>query len=189
MRKNSIKFYQKKENKFYISENIDSPFVYGTFHSYIVIPESFINQLSEKEIKIIIMHELVHVKRFDNLIKLFWIMALSLHWFNPILLFSYKLFQKDVEISCDEKVLSFFKTDIRKLYANLLISSLEKQNVKFNIGLLGFGESDVKGRVNSIMNYKKRKLSIIIACWICVSVFASIFLTNCTELSELKFKQ
>ena len=69
---------------------------------------------------------------------------------------SYILAQKDMELSCDARVLSLSQEDIRKAYANSLINIATKQNVFLQAGLLAFGEKDIKSRVKGVMKLKIR---------------------------------
>ena len=81
--------------------NINSPLTYGWLDPVILLPFSILNNLSEAEIKAILLHEIAHIERYDYLVQM--LINLS-HWvlyFNP---FSY-MFLNSIslqrELACD----------------------------------------------------------------------------------------
>ncbi len=72
-------------------------------------------------------HEYVHIRRLDMLTKLIMIAAVCIHWFNPLVWVMYILFNRDLELSCDETVVCRFGMDIKSVYATTLISMEEKK--------------------------------------------------------------
>lgn len=133
-------------------EDVDTA-VYGIFKPTIVISNKNISQ-----IKHIVIHELVHIKSFDNLKKLFGEIVVSIHWFNPIVWISRHYFQKDIELACDEKVISFMGYEERKAYAQSILffaSEHRKMGVK---SFASFGQSPVKGRIKNILLLKKQSI-------------------------------
>lgn len=164
--------------KVYISDRVNTPVVCGLIKARIIIPSDLAQSLSERELKHILVHELVHIKRFDYLFKPLFVLALCVHWFNPIVWLSFILFQKDMEMSCDEKVMSVFENDIRSEYATSLIKLAAKQNVFLNGGLLAFGESNIKSRIKGIMTFKKPKFLMGILVVIILVVTSVVLLTN-----------
>ncbi|NLZ49668.1 MAG: DUF4825 domain-containing protein [Clostridiales bacterium] len=174
--KQQIKFHRNV--KVYTSDKINTPLVCGLLKPRIILPLEIINQCSKMELSHFLCHELVHIKRFDYIIKPLTFLALSIHWFNPLMWFSYILAQKDMELSCDATVLSLNKEDIRKSYANSLINIATKQNVFFQAGLLAFGEKNIKSRVKGIMKFKRTKLWMSIIGIVIIVILSLLLLTN-----------
>ncbi len=90
------------------SDKIRSPFILGLVNPRIYIPFG----LEEREQSYILRHERYHLKRMDHLIKPISFCILALHWFNPLAWLAFLLMTKDMEMSCDEKVLTETGTDI-----------------------------------------------------------------------------
>src|SRR3712207_5765212 len=153
----------------------------------IVLPLSLVESEDKLAIKYIITHELVHIRRFDNIIKILAVFALCMHWFNPLMWISFILCQKDMEMSCDEKVMEIFDEDIRRDYATLLINLSVKQNMLINSGILAFGESNIKSRVKSIMKYKKSTKRVIVIAGIVILALVGSLMSNAEiKMSENK---
>ena len=53
----------------------------------------------------ILAHERAHIRRGDPLWKAFSFLALSVHWFNPLVWLMFVLFGRDLEMACDEAVI------------------------------------------------------------------------------------
>ena len=171
----------KRNIKVYAFDGIKSPLVYGLIKPKIVIPTSMVEQIHREETKHILTHELIHIKRFDNIFKFIWSMAIYIHWFNPLVWLSAKKFTEDMELSCDEEVMKIWNKDIRKDYAESLINIADKQNFSFQEDFIGFGETNIKTRIKNIMKYKKPKTFTTLV-GIVLLVFAVIVtLTNKKE--------
>ncbi|WP_206458349.1 M56 family metallopeptidase [Anaerovorax sp. IOR16] len=169
----------------YVSDQIESPFVCGILRSKIILPSFlFLKEDYEKELQHILLHEMVHIKRFDFILKPLAYIALIIHWFNPVMWFWFYLASKDMEMSCDEKVIKISRLDQRESYANTLLEISMKQNNLFAEGLLGFGESNIGERVKNIMKYKKPKMWVIAASILIIAIFGIVLLSNPMDDSE-----
>lgn len=107
------------------TNRVASPTLLGMFQPKLLIPESAILTLSSAEFRFVFLHELSHVKRSDIAIN--WIMSvlLSLHWFNPLLWYTYRMMREDQEIACDASALGRIKPEESKDYALTIIKLLE----------------------------------------------------------------
>lgn len=174
----SEKLKLKRKVQIYTSNRLYTPVVCGLIKPRIILPLALAQDCDEIELTHIITHELVHIKRFDYLLKLISMLALCVHWFNPVIWLSFTLSQKDMEMSCDEKVISVCDNDIRREYAASLIKLAVKQDVLLNGGLLAFGESDIKSRIKGIMKFKKPKLWLGASAIIILIAIGAVLLTN-----------
>ena len=167
---NKVKFAVKKENNIYYCDNIASPFVLGFIRPKIYIPF----RLDKSDEEYIILHEKYHIKRKDTILKLLSYILLCIHFFNPFVWVSYYLFEKDMEMSCDEKVIQLLGADAKKKYSSLLLSFAMNKRHKIP-SPVSFGESGIKSRIKNILMFKKPKTAAgIIAVLICVIVFITL---------------
>lgn len=70
--------------------------------------------LTEEEKSYVIAHEQAHINHYDNIWKPFGYMILSLHFFNSLCWVAFKLFTKDIELACDERVIRNFSIKDKK---------------------------------------------------------------------------
>ena len=164
-------------DKVSLSEFFKTPVVCGLIRPKIILPMNF-DLDDEAKIKSVISHECTHIRRGDNLWRLLATFTLYVHWFNPLVWICYNAFIRDMEVSCDEAVLSGAKNDIRTEYAESLVALAGNGTNPLYGGVLSFGECAVKERVKCIMNFKKTTLLIVIICLAAAAALGVIFLTN-----------
>jgi beta-lactamase regulating signal transducer with metallopeptidase domain len=152
------------QDNIYRAENLKTPFVLGYIRPKIYIP----SDLSEEEKSYIILHEQVHIKRLDHIAKLIAFLILCVHWFNPLVWVAFILMSTDMEMSCDEKVLKAMNEDVKKPYANTLLSLAAGRHI-LNGSPLAFGEGNVKGRIKNVLNYKRPRFWIVLCSIIIVA--------------------
>lgn len=136
-----------------ILDRVAAPITYGIFCPRIILPKAM--DFTDKDmLGYVLKHEMIHIKRRDNLWKFLLIAAFCLHWFNPFVLIMYFLMNRDMEIACDEGVISSMGKKDRQKYAMALVTLAEKRAFSPVI-CSGFGESAVSERIRRIMDYKK----------------------------------
>ncbi|HLR35695.1 MAG TPA: M56 family metallopeptidase [Tissierellales bacterium] len=172
---NIIELLNGKNIRIYTVEWIDTPVVCGVFNPKIIIPTYITKDKNKDILKAVLLHEVVHIKRKDNLIKLISIFIACLHWFNPIVWIALVLYHTDMERACDEKVMQITKGKFKKKYAEALLSfTVDKSNI-IAASTIAFGESNVKKRIKRVLKYKKTKF--IAKSATIVIFFSVLFLT------------
>lgn len=155
------------------SENVRSPFVFGILRPRIYLPF----QIAEQNIEYVIAHEQAHILRKDHWWKPLGFFLLTIHWFNPLIWLAYILLCRDIELACDERVIKLMDNERRADYTQALMSFSVRQR-KIAGCPLAFGETAVKKRIKSVMNYKKPAFWLIVLA-VAVCVFAAVcFLTD-----------
>lgn len=154
-----------KKGNVYESEYVSSPFILGIVSPKIYIPFG----LDEQTCQYVIAHEKCHLARYDYYVKAFAYILLAVHWFNPLCWLAFMLMSKDMEMSCDEKVLAEH-TDIKKDYSKALLSFAVKSRV-YAVTPLCFSENNVKKRIVNVLKFKKPKLVFsVLITFLCVFV-------------------
>lgn len=164
----------KRHVRVKVSDRIDSPLTYGIFRPVVLLPKS-IYKCDEKTVEYILAHEFTHIKRFDALYKLLAVIAVSLHWFNPLAWVMFVLSSRDMELSCDEEVVLGKDGSGRKReeYALTIIEMEEKRS----LGALasGFGGSSVKERIKAVMTIKRTSAAGKAAAVLLVAIAFTVF--------------
>lgn len=158
------------------SDKILSPMTYGLIKPVILLPKT-LNSQNENRLNYILAHEIVHIRRRDVLIKAVLVFTLCLHWFNPLVWLMFYLFNRDLELSCDEIVVRKFGQQTRSDYAMTLISMLENKNRLLSL-THGFSRNAITERIKAVMRsreftYNRSIISLLLV--------ASIFLTLATS--------
>lgn len=163
------------QENIWLCDHIDTPFILGVIRPRIYLPSN----MNEQDIEYVIAHEKAHLKRHDHWWKPLGFLLLTVYWFNPILWIAYILLCKDIELACDEKVIKDMGTEIKKPYSEALINCSVPRKM-ISACPLAFGEVGVKGRVKSVLNYKKPAFWIIVVAVVACIALSVGFLTNPT---------
>ena len=155
------------------SESVVSPFILGIFKPKIYIPFG----MDEETQSYVVSHEAAHIKRRDHWIKPIGFLILAVYWFNPLVWVAYTMLCRDIEIACDEKVISLMNGEERKEYASALLDCAVNRR-RIAACPLAFGEVGIKERIKGVMNYKKPAFWVIAVAVIACIVAAVCFLTN-----------
>lgn len=161
------------QNGVFLCDRISTPFILGVFRPRIFLPSS----IDETDIPYVLAHENAHLKRRDHLWKPLGFALLSVYWFNPVLWVAYILLCKDIELACDEKVVRDLGVVCKKPYAEALIRCSVSQRTLAACPL-AFGEGSVKGRIKTVLHYKKPAFWVLAVSIVAAVVLSVCFLTN-----------
>ena len=164
-------------------DEAESPMIIGFIKPVLVLPKE---QYNSEDLFFILKHELVHFKRGDVYLKLLFVTANAVHWFNPIIWIMQKEAVIDMELSCDERVTQGTSFELRKAYTETLLSMLHKQCVRKTVLSTQFygGKKIMKKRFKNILirNRKKNGISILI-CAVVLSITLGM-LVGCSVTKE-----
>ena len=161
------------EGNVFESERVASPFVLGLIRPRIYLPFG----LDEGAREQVLTHERAHIARGDHVIKPLGWLILAVYWYNPLVWLAYALFCRDIELACDERVIRRLPVSGRADYSQALLD-LSRPHHGVGACPLAFGESAVKGRVKSVLTYKRPAFWLImLAALLCIGA-AVCFLTD-----------
>jgi len=93
-----------KKISLYGKISIAQPCTIGILKHYILIPSLLVNQLNETEMKAILRHECMHMKRNDVPLKAAMQVLSCLNWFNPLFSILRNSLYDWIEVGCDEEL-------------------------------------------------------------------------------------
>jgi Zn-dependent protease with chaperone function len=117
-------FSSRRPVKLCVSSDVAVPAAIGFFQSAIVFPAGLFPRLSAEEIKVILLHELAHLRRWDDWTNLGQKIVKAVFFFHPAVWWIENRLTLEREMACDDIVLA--QTASPRAYASSLISFAEK---------------------------------------------------------------
>lgn len=166
----------KTEDGAWTCPELDTAFVLGILKPRIYLPAG----LKEPERGLILAHEHGHIARGDHWYKPVGYCVLAIHWFNPLVWLAYLCLCRDIEMACDERVVKGMDLADRKNYATALLNC-GGHTARIAACPVAFGETSVKQRIVSVLNYRKPGFWVMVA-----AVVALVFVVACLMTSPVK---
>ena len=172
-------FGLKRKVEIYINNNLKTPLTFGILKPKIILQDHIL--ADEKLLDHVLIHELMHIKKFHILLNHLVNIVACLYWYNPILWLSLKYIDQDIEINCDKLVVQQLGDTIknRKEYCISMLKLVERGIYENNLYLKLNPNIE---RMEIIKIWKKTLLgliSFILAFALSLPVFA-----NVTDLSQ-----
>jgi bla regulator protein blaR1 len=132
------------------------PAVFGLFRPSILLPEPLLSGTPLEQVKLVLAHELIHVRRGDVFAGKLQLVAQLIWWFNPLIWWANREVCRERERCCDEEVVSGIGCK-PAIYARTLLSILEqKGRLRSLVAIPGVRALEVTSlRLESIMRYTK----------------------------------
>lgn len=140
---------------------------YGVLFPKIIIPKDVLSRFNTKQLEHILLHELIHIKRYDVLFNFLGMIVCIIHWLNPFAWYVFFRSKKDCELACDEGVLHYLTDKEYIEYGRTLIDMLEfcsEQNRYQPVvsKALINDRSEANARIVQISNFTIKRKSVII---------------------------
>lgn len=150
----------------------------------IILRKDIARQLSDQELRVVLCHELTHIKRKHHLSQRIYEIVTALYWFNPLVWIAKSEFSYICELDCDNNTIDSIggQTNTQG-YTTAMLHLMELSSAAGNpafgkIGALAFLLA--KQRFTNILHKqsKKRFAVMIIAVAVCATLTISLALTT-----------
>ncbi len=156
-----------------LSDKTTTPMTYGIIHPVILLPMGM-DLSDQKQLKYVLMHEYIHIRKLDNLLKGVSSVAVCIHWFNPLVWVMNRFLSRDIELRCDETLLKHCEGDCRAEYALTLIDLEDKRRRSLAVGT-AFAKEPAEERITAIMKYRRATPLSAIAMVLCITMLCAAF--------------
>ena len=153
-----------------VSSRIASPLSYGLLHPVILLPKG----MNRDGLLFVLEHEMMHIRALDAWRKLLVLAALCLHWFNPAVFLLFLLVNRDMELLCDERVLSQRATSSKRAYALTLLEMEAARSAAPTMSC--FRMTGIEERIFAMKNIRKNTplTRLVAGSLVAASCFAMI---------------
>jgi len=145
-----------------LSEQRHMPMTWGVFVPVLLLPAAAVSWSMERR-RMVLLHELAHIRRWDCLTQLLGQLARAVHWFNPLAWLALYQLRSEQERACDDVVLNHGASPVD--YASELLSvtaRLPRSTWDGAVALAMSRTSRIEQRLNAILDARseRRPLSV-----------------------------
>ncbi len=158
-------------DRLWLCDWVESPFVLGLFRPRIYLPSG----VEERDILWIEAHEEAHLRRGDPWLKLTAFLLTAIYWFQPLVWVAFFLYQRDLELACDEQASRNYNLEARNEYINALVRASIPERFVW-CAPLGFGSAPLRKRIQAIRQPPKCSRWLLSLA----ALFSVIVLVACT---------
>ncbi len=170
----------------------------GIIDPVIVLP-SDCDEWPASRRRLVLSHELAHVKRWDTLIETFVLLTTIVYWFNPFVWYAVRRLRIERETDCDNAVLrtGAKPSEYAELLMNIAADLSASTTPAWQLSTISQG-SNVKDRLMDIMNQRvnrtrgSRRSAIVtgvLALSLVLPISTSSLWSNATSQTDDKAKQ
>lgn len=140
----------RRQIRLMVTPAVSGPGVWYVWRPVIVMPEGIADQMDDGELEAVLMHEMSHVERRDNLAGNLQRFLCCVLWFHPLIWLIDRRLLSEREQACDDMVIRLGGAP--SAYASS-IAKVCRHCVGWNVaGLSKFAGSDLKKRIERIVS-------------------------------------
>ena len=168
------------------------PATCGILRPRIILPQGLLDRLSSAELRLVFLHELVHICRQDVLVDQLVGFITILHWFHPVAWASRYFLRRERELACDAAVLNLASPKATVDYGHVILKTIETVQCAASlpgfVGMFGRGPfSLLQRRIYLIAAYRRPTWTQALAGFALFAAFALGGLTDAqTKAPTLK---
>lgn len=151
--------------------------VYGVFRPVLLISPSSFEALTEAQQRHVLLHELSHIRRRDNLVCAGATVLNIIHWFNPLVWVVFALMRRDIEVQCDAHVFRGLPSAERADYAGTLLKLAGPVQTPRLAPALFISKANIKRRIVMVVKHRNKSALFTVIALILTVVVA---VTGCT---------
>jgi beta-lactamase regulating signal transducer with metallopeptidase domain len=175
------------------SDRLKAAITFGILKPVVVLPADCDDWPASRR-RLVLSHELAHVKRWDTLTEMFALFATILYWFNPFVWFAVRRMRIERETDCDNAVLKtgVKPSDYAELLMNIAADLSASPKPVWQLSTIS-QSSNVKDRLMDILNSNVNRASGsrrsviligILAMSIVLPISTSSFWTNASSQTK-----
>jgi len=116
--------------------DLPAPALFGLFRPTLCLPEETRSSLNNDQLRMIMIHEVMHLRRRDGILSWLFTVVQAVHWFNPIARFALGRVANYREQACDAAVRRLTLPEERHTYTDLLLQFASQPRTA-SLGLVG----------------------------------------------------
>ncbi len=142
------------------STEVEAPSIIGFFHPRLLIPTWMLGKLTSTDLQHVAMHELEHLRRYDDWMNLLQKIALVFFPLNPALLWFDKRLGLERELACDDRVAKMSATPFEYARCLIRLTEFREARRRFQLALHAWERrSELACRIRALLAPARRNSS------------------------------
>ena len=163
-----------------LTEDSMSPAVCGLFRPVILLPQSLVKKLSAEQLRAVLLHEAIHLRRGDVWVNCAQALLQIIYWWHPLLWLANARIRRVREEAVDDAVMLALRDDA-EIYAPTLleVAKFAFRRPLASLGLVGILESRsaLQQRIERLMDFHApRKAGLTIVSILGILAFSAVAL-------------
>ncbi len=157
------------------------PATWGVMRCCIIIPHEFLATISLEDLRLLLLHELIHVRRLDLLMDRTASVIAAVHWFNPVAWIALACLRRERELACDAGLLDRVSSDAAYQYGHLILRIVKTMAPHAappaTVGIWGWNtQASLQRRIHMIAAHRKPDLlgTTLAATLLCLLVVGGL---------------
>jgi beta-lactamase regulating signal transducer with metallopeptidase domain len=140
-----------------ICDRLAMPVLIGIVRPLILLPPIALSGWSAEQLEMILLHELAHLRRWDNLVNLLQRVVESLLFFHPVVWWLSGWVRLERELCCDRLVVERLGQPVA--YAEMLVA-LSGTSGRQHQAMLAMADRHVLTRIRRLLNLEERSMKL-----------------------------
>lgn len=148
----AAQFHLPRVPRICTTKSCRAPLTFGILRPTILLPDDL--PAGSERFRLVLAHELAHIRRRDCLRKRLLTLCLCVYWWHPLVWVMVVLANRDMELACDEAVLCALGTDVKKVYALTLLDMAQRKTRPSPL-CSGFVRGGAETRIRAILRFRR----------------------------------
>jgi len=113
----------------YLLDSTAGPSLFGIFRPCLLLPSDVQTRLQPEQLRLVVLHECMHLKRYDLWTHLMTLFVSVTHWWNPLAWWLVAKIREERELATDAAVLEILRQDQQKEYGETLLTLAQSEEI------------------------------------------------------------
>ena len=169
----------------YRTDAVEMPCLFGLFHPAIYLTEEAAEDPLVQHY--VLTHEMTHYRQLDHVWSVLRTVALTIHWYNPLVWLAFRASRQDCEMACDEGTLKQLGEEHRGDYGRTLISLAAQPRLRsamVTATTLSDGKKAIRERIVILMKNPNTALITLVCLILCCAIIVGCTFTGAKDPTE-----
>lgn len=159
-----------------ITQAVQAPAVFGLVRPSVLLPADL--EVDTASLRLVLLHELAHLRRRDLWVQVIAALAVAVHWFNPLAWWANRRLRAEAELAADACVLRLTEKAEAHRFGEVLLSFASRAAAGWALWFsaatmlsIAEGRHDLRRRIDAIVDFSRGRRA-----WWIVGVLAFVML-------------